>query len=214
MPGSIVLLTDSTATLPLDVCETRGIVVVPLQVVIGAKSYDEGPDGTASPQTVAEALREWTPVSTSRPTPAAILEAYEKAVAGGATEIVSIHLSSQMSGTFESAQLAAADASVPVTVVDTKQLGMATGFCVLTAADVLDSVGSAADAAAEPPESSTSAAVSTQNPVAMPSCLVSTTVTGTDASAAASWADSKVPLIWLDRWIDTISVAPPATAFS
>ncbi|HZJ07474.1 MAG TPA: DegV family protein [Nocardioidaceae bacterium] len=148
MPGSIVLLTDSTATLPLDVCETRGIVVVPLQVVIGAKSYDEGPDGTASPQTVAEALREWTPVSTSRPTPAAILEAYEKAVAGGATEIVSIHLSSQMSGTFESAQLAAADASVPVTVVDTKQLGMATGFCVLTAADVLDSGGSAADAAA------------------------------------------------------------------
>ena len=148
MPGSIALVTDSTATLPLDLCEKRGIVVVPLQVVIGAQSFDEGTDDGATPETVATALSEWTPVSTSRPTPAAILEAYEKAVAEGATEIVSVHLSSQMSGTYESALLAAASASVPVTAVDSRQLGMATGFAVLTAADVLDAGGSAADAAA------------------------------------------------------------------
>ncbi len=145
---STALVTDSTATLPHDVCEQRGIVVVPLQVVIGARSYDEGVDGGATPKTVAEALSNWIPVSTSRPTPAALLEAYEKAVADGATEIVSVHLSSQMSGTYESAQLAAAEAPVPVTVVDSKQLGMATGFSVLTAADVLADGGSAADAAA------------------------------------------------------------------
>ena len=145
---STALVTDSTATLPHEVCEQRGIVVVPLRVVIGAKSYDEGVDRGATPKTVAEALSEWVPVSTSRPTPAAILEAYEKAVTDGATEIVSVHLSSQMSGTYESAQLAAAEASVPVTVVDSKQLGVATGFSVLTAADVLAAGGSAADAAA------------------------------------------------------------------
>ena len=148
MPGSIALVTDSTATLPLDLCAERGIVVVPLQVVIGATSYDEGAEDGATPQAVAAALSEWTPVSTSRPTPAAILEAYEKAAAGGATEIVSVHLSSQMSGTYESALLAAASATVPVTAVDSRQLGMATGFAVLTAADVLDAGGSAADAAA------------------------------------------------------------------
>jgi DegV family protein with EDD domain len=144
----IALVTDSTATLPLDVCDERGIVVVPLQVVMGAKSYDEGVEGGATPKTVAEALREWVPVSTSRPAPAAMLEAYEKAVANGATEIVSVHLSSQMSGTYESAQLAAAEASVPVTVVDSRQLGMGTGFSVLTAADVLAGGGSAAEVAA------------------------------------------------------------------
>lgn len=146
MPGSIVLVTDSTASLPQELAAARGIVVVPLQVVIGAHSYDEGVEGGATPQTVAEALREFTPVSTSRPTPAAMLEAYERAAAEGAEEIVSVHLSSELSGTFESAQLAAKEASVPVHVVDTRQLGMAAGFAVLTAADVLDAGGTAQEA--------------------------------------------------------------------
>ena len=148
MSRSIALITDSTASLPVELVEKRGIIVVPLQVVIGAKSYNEGPDGGATPTTVADALREFTPVSTSRPTPAAMLEAYETAVHDGASEIVSIHLSGEMSGTYESAQLAAREASVPVTVVDSKQLGMATGFAVLSAAGVLDSGGSRSDAAA------------------------------------------------------------------
>jgi DegV family protein with EDD domain len=144
---TVALVTDSTASLPTEVAEARGIAVVPLQVVIGARSYDEGVEGGATPETVAAALREWSPVSTSRPTPAAFLEAYDKAAAEGANEIVSIHLSSELSGTYESAQLAARDAPVPVTTVDSRQLGMATGFAVLSAAEVLDAGGSASDAA-------------------------------------------------------------------
>lgn len=144
----IALVTDSTASLPPEVAAAHGITVVPLQVVIGAKCYDEGVEGGATPETVAEALREWAPVSTSRPTPAAMLEAYEKAAADGATEILSIHLASELSGTYESAQLAAKEASVPVTTVDTRQLGMASGFAVLSAAEVLAAGGSVADAAA------------------------------------------------------------------
>ncbi|MGH3348807.1 MAG: DegV family protein [Nocardioides sp.] len=141
-----VLVTDSTASLPTEVTDARGIVVVPLQVVIGATSYDEGADG-ATPELVAEALREFRPVSTSRPAPEAMRAVYEAAAARGATEIVSVHLSGEMSGTFESAQLAGRDASVPVHTVDTRQVGIAAGFAVLSAADVLDSGGSAADAA-------------------------------------------------------------------
>lgn len=156
MSGRIALVTDSTASLPSEVAEKRGIIVVPLQVVIGATSYDEGVEDGATPQTVAEALRDWTPVSTSRPTPAALLAAYEQAAAAGATEIVSIHISSQMSGTYESAQLAARAASVKVTVVDSRQLGMATGFAVLTAADVLEDGGSADAAAAAATERASS----------------------------------------------------------
>ncbi len=142
-----VLVTDSTASLPPELAEERGIVVVPLQVVIGATSYDEGADG-ATPELVAEALREFRPVSTSRPAPASMLEVYERAAAGGATSIVSVHLSGDMSGTFESAQLAARDASIPVVPVDSRQVGISTGFAVLAAADVLDAGGSAEDAAA------------------------------------------------------------------
>jgi DegV family protein with EDD domain len=147
MSGTVALVTDSTATLSPDRCAERGITVVALQVAIGTELLEEGVDGGATPEAVAEALRQRNTVSTSRPSPARMLEVYEKAAADGATEIVSVHLSGQMSGTFESAQLAAAEASVPVTPVDSRQLGMATGFSVLTAADVLDAGGSAAEAA-------------------------------------------------------------------
>ncbi|MGY2702814.1 DegV family protein [Nocardioides sp. HB32] len=142
----VVVVTDSTASLPPELAAERGIVVVPLQVVIGATVYDEGAGG-ATPEMVAAALREWKPVSTSRPSPAALLEVYEKAARDGATEIVSVHLSGEMSGTFESAQLAARDASVRVVPVDTRQVGVATGFAVLAAADVLAAGGTADEAA-------------------------------------------------------------------
>ena len=142
-----VLVTDSTASLPPELAVERGIVVVPLQVVIGATSYDEGADG-ATPALVAEALREFRPVSTSRPAPEAVRAVYERAAAAGATAIVSVHLSGEMSGTFESAQLAARDAPVPVHPVDTRQVGIAAGFAALSAADVIDAGGTVEEAAA------------------------------------------------------------------
>ena len=143
----IALVTDSTASLPPEVAEAHGIVVVPLQVVIGSKSFEEGVEGGATAVTVAEALRESKPVSTSRPTPAAMLEVYEKVAASGATAVVSVHVSAELSGTYESAQLAARKSPVPVTTVDSRQLGMATGFAVLSAAEALASGGSADEAA-------------------------------------------------------------------
>ena len=143
----VVVVTDSTASLPSEVAESRGIVVVPLQVVIGAEVHDEGSDG-ATPETVAEALQEFRPVSTSRPSPARMLEVYEEAAARGASAVVSVHLSGEMSGTFESAQLAARQAPVPVVAVDTRQVGVATGYAALAARDVLDGGGGAEEAAA------------------------------------------------------------------
>ena len=143
----VVVVTDSTASLPPDVAAASGIRVVPLQVVIGARVLDEGPEG-ATPDVVAEALREFVPVSTSRPSPALFAEVYREVAASGADEIVSIHLSGQMSGTLESAQLAAVEVDVTVHVVDSMQVGIATGYAALTAVDVLDAGGSAADAAA------------------------------------------------------------------
>ena len=53
-----------------------------------------------------------------------------------------------MSGTFESAQLAAKDSTVPVHPVDSRQVGVATGYAALSAADVLDRGGSALEAVA------------------------------------------------------------------
>lgn len=147
MTARTVVVTDSTASLAPGVAEDRGITVVPLQVVIGSQVHDEGTEG-ASPQAVAEALRAYVPVSTSRPNPAAMLKVYEDLAAAGAEEIVAVHLSGEMSGTFESAQLAARQSPVPVTAVDARQVGPATGYAALAAQDVLDAGGDAALAAA------------------------------------------------------------------
>ncbi len=142
-----VVVTDSTASLPDDLAAALGVTVVPLQVVVGATPYEEGSEG-ATPETVADALREFVPVSTSRPAPALMLEVYERLAAEGATGIVSVHLSSEMSGTYESAQLAAQQAPVPVLTVDSRQVGIATGFAVVAAAEAV-AAGASAECAAE-----------------------------------------------------------------
>lgn len=145
MPGTVIV-TDSTAMISAEIAAARGIVVVPLQVVVGSKVYDEGQDG-ATPKMVAQALADFVPVSTSRPNPATMAEIYEQIARDGAEEILSIHISGDMSGTFESAQLAAGQVEIPVTALDSRQVGVATGYAVLSAADVLDAGGSAVQAA-------------------------------------------------------------------
>lgn len=142
----VALVTDSTAYLSDDVVQHHGIGVVAVQVVIGGTSHDEG-TGVSS-ESVAEALREWRPVTTSRPSPQSFLDAYEAAAAGGATGVVSVHLSADMSGTVGSAQLAAAEASIPVHVVDSRTLGMAMGFPVVTGAERAAEGGTVDDVAA------------------------------------------------------------------
>jgi fatty acid-binding protein DegV len=143
---SVVVVTDSTATLPAELAAERGIVVVPLQVIIGSHVHDEGSEG-ATPQVVAQALRDFVPVSTSRPAPARLAEVYERLAREGADEIVSVHLSGEMSGTFESSQLAARQVDVPVHCVDSRQVGVATGFAALSAVDAVQAGASGAEAA-------------------------------------------------------------------
>jgi len=112
---------------------SHGIVVVPLHVILGGKAYSEGVDFTTAE--LASALRKFTTVSTSRPSPQAFLDAYEAAAASGADAVVSVHISSDMSGTVGSAILAASQSPIPVEVVDSRSVGMAMGYAVLSAAD-------------------------------------------------------------------------------
>ena len=144
---SVAIVTDSTAYLPSSVVDAHGIQVVPLHVVIGGTEFSEGVDVTTAE--VAAALRSFTPVSTSRPSPQAFLDAYEKAAAGGAEAVVSVHISADMSSTVESAHLAAQHSPIPVTVVDSRSLGMAMGFAVVSAAELAAAGGSAEDVAAQ-----------------------------------------------------------------
>jgi DegV family protein with EDD domain len=143
---TIGIVTDSTSSLSVDDADREQIAVVPLQVIIGADTFTEGDDVTAD--MIAEALSAFVPVSTSRPTPDDFLAVYERLAGQGAEAIVSVHLSGRMSGTLESAQLAAKQASVPVTCVDSTQVGIATGFAAGRAAQARDA-GQDADGVAE-----------------------------------------------------------------
>jgi DegV family protein with EDD domain len=126
------LVTDSTAYLPADLLGGLDVRIVPLHVVVGGREHREGVDVGAAE--VARALRSFTPVSTSRPAPAAFLEAYEAAAEAGADSVVSVHLSADLSSTVGGAELAAGQSPVPVTVVDSRALGMVMGHAVLAGA--------------------------------------------------------------------------------
>jgi DegV family protein with EDD domain len=142
MSARVHVVTDSTAGLSKDELDRSGVTVVPLQVVIGGVSYDEG---AATSDTVAEALKAWTPVSTSRPAPHAFASAYAGCAAAGAESVVSIHLSADMSGTYESAMIGAKESPVPVRHVDARSIGMGLGFPVLAAAAVAASGAAASE---------------------------------------------------------------------
>jgi DegV family protein with EDD domain len=141
----VAVVTDSTAYLPAQTVERLGVHVVPLQVVLGGTSYAEGVD--IDSRQVAEALRQYTPVSTSRPSPQELLDAYVAAADAGADAIVSLHISAAMSGTYESAVLAARESPVPTEVVDSRSLAMGLGFLVVEAARAAEAGRSASDIA-------------------------------------------------------------------
>jgi DegV family protein with EDD domain len=141
---SVAVVTDSTAYLPDELTEGYGIHVVPLYVVLAGRSGREGWD--VGPDEVARALAvRGQTVSTSRPTPGDFVAAYRRALDEGAERLVSIHLSSELSGTWDAARLAASQVGEHiVTVVDSRSAAMGAGFAVLAAAR---SAAAGADAA-------------------------------------------------------------------
>jgi DegV family protein with EDD domain len=126
----VAVIADSTCYLPTGWAKEFGIGIVPVQVIVGGQSYDETEDDQA--QRVAEALTDWHPVTTSRPSPMRFLQAYEWALESGASEIVVATLSSAMSATYESALLAAKEIDAPVRVVDSRTIAMGLGFAALS----------------------------------------------------------------------------------
>lgn len=140
----VAIVTDSTAYLPAGVADRLGVRVVPLRVTVGSRTGTDGVDVT--PTEVANALQNKEIVRTSRPSPADFAAVYQAALGGGAESIVSLHLSAALSGTWESAVLAAQDFGYGVVrVVDSRSTAMALGFAVLAAAEAAGSGGTAAD---------------------------------------------------------------------
>lgn len=145
-PRRTTVVTDSTAALPQDLRERWGIDVVPLHVHAGDATYLEGVDLDAA--ATARLVGSVAHVTTSQPTPAMFAAAYGRAAAAGATEIVSVHLSGELSGTVHAAALASQRGPVPVHVVDSRTVAGALGAAAVGAARAAAAGASGADAAA------------------------------------------------------------------
>ncbi|MFE0043061.1 DegV family protein [Streptomyces albireticuli] len=146
MSRHVAVVTDSTAYLPQQAMRRHGITAVPLTVVLGDEALLEGTEISA--RCVAQALQKRGPVTTSRPGPEVFAATYRAAAEAGAEGVVSLHLSSEFSGTYDAAVLAAREAPVPVRVVDTGMVAMALGFCALAAAETVEAGGTLDEAVA------------------------------------------------------------------
>lgn len=143
MPVAVV--TDSTAYLPPGVAAQRGIRIVPLEVRLGDRVGRDAVDVGASELVTALADRTMD-VHTSRPTPAAFAETYRDALGHGADAVVSVHLSRELSGTWDAAVAAAQEVGPDrVRVVDSRAVAMGLGFAVLAACDAADGGAAAAE---------------------------------------------------------------------
>ena len=129
---SVAVVTDSTACLPTGLTRPHYLTVVPLAVVINEVAGLEGSEVTNADVARALSARR-VAVTTSRPAPERFVRTYRELLDGGAAGIVSVHLSAELSGTLESAAMAAAEVGDRVAVVDARSTGMGLGFPALAA---------------------------------------------------------------------------------
>ncbi|WP_028778348.1 DegV family protein [Shimazuella kribbensis] len=133
----IHVFTDSTADIPKELQQELNIKVIPLKVHLDNQSYLDGvtltPEEFYKRLEVAEKLP-----TTSQPSPMDFCDAYKKALEEGAEEIISIHLSSALSGTYQSAVLAKGmleeESDVKLTVIDSKSASYGIGVVVVAVA--------------------------------------------------------------------------------
>jgi fatty acid-binding protein DegV len=141
---SVAICTDSSALFPSGLAKELGVIVVPIAISLDGSAIDVPEDEVDD---FYARLSEGARVTTSQPSPGELLEAYTRAAADGAEQLLSIHLDGRASGTVRSAELAARDAPIPVTVVDTRTVSFGVGVCVRAAAEATAAGASAADAA-------------------------------------------------------------------
>jgi len=131
--GQVKIVTDSTADLPESLVKEFGIHVIPLKVSFGDTVYREGIDITSKEFFEKLKTSQQLP-RTSQPSPGEFKELYEELTSDG-SGVVSIHLSSLMSGTYQSAVMARKElAAKDITVIDSKTVSMGLGLVALEAA--------------------------------------------------------------------------------
>ena len=135
MPGKVAIVTDSTADLPPQLVKSRGIRVVPLTLNFEGRSLLDGVDIRPS-EFYRKLPNATTHPTTSQPSPGQFAEVYGELLADH-SEIVSVHISEKLSGTYASAvQAAEMTDSRRVRVLDSRLVSMSLGLLTLAASQM------------------------------------------------------------------------------
>jgi DegV family protein with EDD domain len=127
---TIKIVTDSTCDLPREVIEELDIAVVPCYINFADHSYLDGVEITRK-EFYEKLPGLETPPTTSAPAIGSFVKTYNELADKGATGILSIHISSMLSGIYNVAQLASeAIEKVMVKTFDAGQLSLGTGLVV------------------------------------------------------------------------------------
>ncbi|MGN9865074.1 DegV family protein [Bacillus swezeyi] len=129
---SIKIITDSTADLGEEILRKYNISVLPLSIVIDGVVYRDQLD-IQSDEFIEKMESAKELPKSSQPPLGAFIELYEKLSADG-SELISIHLSSGLSGTFQTAVSASNMVDASITVIDSMYISKGLGFQVVRAA--------------------------------------------------------------------------------
>ena len=142
---TVRIVTDSSCDLPQAMADALGIRIVPLSVRFGDTEYIDRTTITAT-EFWSQCAASATLPETAAPSPGSFEETYRSLAAEGATAIVVVALSSDLSATMQSAELAARAVSpgIDVRIVDSRNASMGLGLTVLACAE-LAKTGASAD---------------------------------------------------------------------
>ena len=145
--GQVAIVTDSTADIPAQLARTRSITVVPLTLHFEGRSLLDGVDIRPS-EFYRKLPNATTHPTTSQPSPGRFAETYEELLSNH-SEVVSIHISEKLSGTYASA-VQGAEMTDPkrVHVLDSELVSMSLGLLTLAASE-LSSQGASAETVME-----------------------------------------------------------------
>ena len=133
------IVTDSTADIPAELADKLGIAIVPLTVFFGEEAFLDGIElDNAGFYRKLQASKELP--RTSQPAPANFQEVYTRLIDEGADAILSVHLSSKLSGTYQSActardSLPESVRHIPVEVIDSKSISVGMSRAVMLAVE-------------------------------------------------------------------------------
>lgn len=142
----VAVVTDSTADLSAELAEGLGLRVVPMSVTFGNESFISGVtiDNEEFYRRLATAA---TLPTTAQPNPHWFIEAWQDAADEGNEAVVSLHVSKELSGTVSQARRLAATASLPITVLDSRQVGGGLALMALAAQRVAVAGGTTSEIA-------------------------------------------------------------------